>query len=100
MTIPVIQREQTGPDGRVGLLVRTEYLYDFAEALKQEFPRRDRLWSQEQEAWWVAVEHLDRVQQLCIEYFNAARVIDGDGVTEEELVRDGQGISRQERLFE
>lgn len=80
----------------MGVLARTPYDAGFVDELKRTVPVPDRYW--DGDGWWVALDGVDTLTELLLEYFDAYTILDGDGLEEDTVARAGVR-TRQERFL-
>lgn len=95
---PKVVHDEPHPDGRDarGTLVATPFDEGFRRAIKSRWSHGVRWWDREEEVWWVAAGREDEVEELVLEHYGHAKVVDPDGG---ERYRDPSGDYRQGGLF-
>lgn len=83
-------------DDRTGTLIRTPYDADFVDAIKGTWRHGTRLWSPEDECWWVEAGAEDEVTDLVEHHYGSVRIIHEDGGEE---IRDAGGTFEQRGFF-
>lgn len=97
MSLPTVERQVVGRDGREGVSLRFPYDAGVVAALKDEIPAPDRYWNGE--TWWVAAEHEDAAVQILQRRWNEILFIGLDGESDYLMDRNGV-VTYQGGLFD
>lgn len=83
-------------DDRTGTRVSVPFDGGFLADVKEAWPHGTRLWSPDDETWWVAEGHEDEVEALVEHHYGGVRIVHPDGGEE---LRDAGGRFEQRGLW-
>lgn len=87
---------EPGKEYRRGTLVETPYDSGFVGELKARWRHGERYWCPDAEIWWVEAGYEEEIEELVLEHFGHAKVVDADG---SERYRDPSGDYEQGGIF-
>jgi hypothetical protein len=97
-SIPSLEPDVPGRDGRTGLLLRAPYRAGLVTELKERLPRPHRYWDAGIGAWWIDAREDRRVQRIVLHHFAPVAWLGRVGEEAVVLRAEGSRIDRKALL--